>query len=518
VNWIHIAGYTLCGRNEYGARIGSALLTIGTCLLTWRIGRRLLGGDIGLLGGLVLATCVWTAVGGRAATPDAPLVFCTTLALFLFVRGGGGSVAEGHPSLSLADAAGIGAACGAAVLAKGPVGVVLPLGAFLLWAAWRGWSRPELGCRRAMAGIRPLTMLLAAVLVAAPWCAWVTLRTGGEWPRDFLLVHNVGRFAAPMEGHSGSLLYYPVVLAIGLFPWSIVLAAAVAHAAALVRAPNQRHGQGPLQLLACWLAVWIGSFSCAGTKLPGYIWPAYPAAAIATALWMADWAGNRLPCGFFPRLPRLSGDRVMHLAWSILAAAGLALVIGLPLAAARLAPGSEWLGGLGLIPFLSAAACWRSQATGRRQRAVAVLAAGACLLITALAAVGAEQFSRSRGTRALVARLPEHPRDAAWACLWNVPPSLVFYTGATVERLDTAEQVAAFLARHPRARVVVDSRQEQLVDAVLPPGCAILDRVPTLADHDYLLVGRTPPPAALACDIVAPPHAAFPTTAETRSP
>ena len=72
-NWVQMAGFSLCGRNEAGARIGSAVLTIGTCLLTWRIGCGLVGSAGGFLGGLVMATCIWTAIGGRAATPDAPL-------------------------------------------------------------------------------------------------------------------------------------------------------------------------------------------------------------------------------------------------------------------------------------------------------------------------------------------------------------------------------------------------------------------------------------------------------------
>ena len=132
VNWLQIAGYTLCGRNETGARIGSAIATLGACLFTWRIGCLLLGPAAGLLGGLVMASCVWTAVGGRAATPDAPLLFFTTLALWLFVRAWhrdrqpGGGV-----HLRRADAAAIGAACGAAVLAKGLFDNVL---SDVLWA------------------------------------------------------------------------------------------------------------------------------------------------------------------------------------------------------------------------------------------------------------------------------------------------------------------------------------------------------------------------------------------------
>jgi 4-amino-4-deoxy-L-arabinose transferase-like glycosyltransferase len=523
VNWIQIGGFSLCGRNEMGARIGSALLTIGTCLLTWQIGCLLVGPTAGLLGGLVMATCVWTAVGGRAATPDAPLLFFTTLAFFLFVRGIGprnGSAPSGLNggvcSLSFPSAIGIGAACGAATLAKGPIGVGLPMLAFLLFAASRNRSSAASGWPATLAGMRPLTMLLAAAAVAVPWYVWVGLRTDGEWLRGFLLVHNVGRFAVAMEGHSGSFLYYPAVVAVGLFPWSIVLAAMLAHAACILRSPTADDRRGPLQLLLCWMLAWIGVFSCAGTKLPGYIWPAYPALAIATGLFLADWAGGRVDfrapqfLGRFPqRLLNPQADHgpdqtvglVMRLAWSILAATGVAIAIGLPLASGRLAAGGVWLGVLGLIPLAAAAVAWQSQSAGHRQRSLAAVAVGACLLVSLMASVAGESFSDAQGSRALVEQLEQPARECRWACLWNVPPSLVFYTGATIEKLDTAADVAAHLRQHPRSRVVIDGRQEALVATALPFGYGVLARVPTLSRHEYLLLGRLPgheAPLALA--------------------
>ena len=523
VNWIQIGGLSLCGRNESGARIGSALLTIGTCLLTWQIGCLLLGPKAGLLGGLAMATCVWTAVGGRAATPDAPLLFFTTLAFWLFVRGIGcrheatsSGVYGGTCSLSVSSAIGIGMACGAATLAKGPIGVGLPLLAFLLFAVWHKLSSADVGWLAALARVRPLTILLTASMTAVPWYLWVGLRTDGEWLRGFLFVHNVGRFAAAMEGHSGSILYYPTVVAVGLFPWSIVLAAMLAHAACILRSPAADDRRVPLQLLCCWVLAWIGVFSCAGTKLPGYIWPAYPALAIATGLFLADWADSRVDFRtphFLKRFPSMfwqpqadldpnqTAGLVMRLAWLILAATGVAMVVGLPLASGRLEAGNVWLGALGLIPLVAAAVAWQSQSMGHRPWALASLGVGACLLVSLLASVGAESFSHAQGSRALVAQLEQPAGECQWACLWNVPPSLVFYTGARIEKLDTAADVAAHLRRHARSRVVIDGRQENLVASSLPFGYGVLARVPTLSRHEYLLLGRLPgrdEPLALA--------------------
>jgi 4-amino-4-deoxy-L-arabinose transferase-like glycosyltransferase len=498
VNWVQIAGYAAFGDNETGARIGSALLTVGTCLLTWRIGCLLLGPATGLLGGLAMASCIWTAVGGRAATPDAPLVFCTTLALFFFVadRMRCGAAVDRRP-LSLQAAVGIGAACGAAVLAKGPVGFVLPLAAFVMFACWRKAALPTITWRAAIESLRLPIIAATAAAVAMPWYAWVTLRTDGAWLEGFLLVHNVGRFAAPMEGHSGSFFYYPVVVAIGLFPWSIVLAAMIAHSIGILRSPAADNRRMPAQLLACWSIAWIGAFSCSGTKLPGYIWPSYPALAILTGMFLDGWARGETSGVRWCRDPARAIGVVMRLAWSVLAAAGVAMAIALPVLASRHCPGCEWLGILGLIPVAAAAAAWHWQSAGRPVSSLAAVAACSCLLVTALAAVAATELSRAQGVRALA--VDEPLQHCSWACFWNVPPSLVFYTHARVGKLDTPEDVVRHLTRSQNPRVVIDSRHEHLVSAAIPPGFGVLARIPILADHHYVVIGpETAPEGSVA--------------------
>ena len=500
VNWVQMAGFTVFGRNEAGARIGSALLTLGTCLLTWGIGRRLFGDSVGLLGGLAMGTCIWTAVGGRAATPDAALVFCTTLSLHLFVRAAAAAIYDDRPlRLPWGSAVGVGAACGAAVLAKGPVGIVLPLAAFILFAAWHAAGQAGVPWRAAIGGLRPLLILAAAALVALPWHAWVHQRTGGEWLRGFLLVHNVGRFTSTMEGHSGSVLYYPAAIAVGLFPWSIVLAAMLAHGWSILRAPRPEAAgrtdvrRAPLRLMACWALAWIGAFSCSHTKLPGYAWPAYPALAIATGLFLHDWTRGDAACVRWCRDPDRCLGIVMRVAWSILGAAGVAMACGLPLAAARFAPGAEWLGLLGCIPVAAAIIAWWSQSAGRSRMAVASLAACSCLIVAALASAAAERVGRATGIRPLLAGLGQPPEECSWACFWNVPPSLVFYSRRPVAKLDTAEDVTRHLLRHPQSRIVIDSRHERLVEPGIPPGFGVLGRTPTLADHELVLIGPLRP-------------------------
>jgi 4-amino-4-deoxy-L-arabinose transferase-like glycosyltransferase len=95
-----------------------------------------------------------------------------------------------------------------AVLAKGPVGVLLPsvvIGFFLY--AFAVVHRPR--------------FVVCVAVIALPWYVTVGLKTNGAWLEGFLGQHNLGRFLKPMEGHHGPVLYYPIAMLIGFFPWSV---------------------------------------------------------------------------------------------------------------------------------------------------------------------------------------------------------------------------------------------------------------------------------------------------------
>ena len=506
VNWLHLTGFALAGVNETGARLPSALLTLAACLITWRIGHLLFGPAAGTWAGLALATCLWTGITGRAATPDAPLAFCTTLALWLFVRGARAPGADGvgwrHGPVRLSGGAalGVGAACGLAVLAKGPVGLVLPMAAFVGFATWqaaldpsRSGSRPArwaAAFRDGWRGTRPLLIATAALAVAGPWYALVTVRTGGEWLEGFLLVHNLGRFSGAMEGHSGSaLIYYPLVLLLGMFPWSMASALVGHHAVRTARSVTG-HGDEPgMRLLIAWIVAWVVPFSLSGTKLPGYVWPAYPALAGAVGLFVADWI----------RRPAAASDGWMRWSWSFLAASGVAIGIGMPIVARFVAPEAAWLGLVGLVPLVGAACAWSYQSRGSRAWAAAAWAATACGTVGLLIAVGPSCLGGAGGTRQLVALLePRAAQGPIHVGSYRAPPSTSFYAGrltksGSVTELKTPPQVAAFLAAHPQAHLVVDARFEQQVGAVLPPGYRVLNSVTSLPSaRRLLLVGPAP--------------------------
>ena len=157
----------------------------------------------GLLAGLLLGTAVLFCAAAHFANPDSLLNACSLFALFFFWR----DYAAGRRGWSPWSAA----AAGLGVLAKGPVGLVLPAAVAFLFLLWRRDLRR-------LWSWRLLTGLLAFLLVAAPWYVWVAVETKGAWTVGFWKHHNVNRFTGPMEGHGGPFYYYAVVLLVGCAP------------------------------------------------------------------------------------------------------------------------------------------------------------------------------------------------------------------------------------------------------------------------------------------------------------
>ena len=142
--WLIMGSYSVLGINEFAARFPSALLAMGTSLCTYEMGRRLFSPRAGLWSGIVGATSLMLVVAGRAATPDSTLIFCSTLALTIFVvacfyekehaTDADVSTSNMVPRNWFAAAAMYGSMA-LAVLAKGPVGIVVPtavIGMYLL--------------------------------------------------------------------------------------------------------------------------------------------------------------------------------------------------------------------------------------------------------------------------------------------------------------------------------------------------------------------------------------------------
>src|SRR5262249_21029848 len=140
--WLQIGAFRLFGVNEFAARSPSALAALAAVVLTYELGRRMFGPTTGLLAGLVLASTGLFCASAHFANPDALLNAFTLLTLLLCWR----SLAGSGRVWSIAG----GSSAGLAVLAKGPVGLVLPIAVIALFLLWTRrlrllWDRRLLG-------------------------------------------------------------------------------------------------------------------------------------------------------------------------------------------------------------------------------------------------------------------------------------------------------------------------------------------------------------------------------------
>jgi 4-amino-4-deoxy-L-arabinose transferase-like glycosyltransferase len=239
----------LCGADRVVAlRLPSILATMGTLALVALFTKR-----IGPL--MILSVSVLFMGVGRMFMPDPFLVFGMTAALFAFWKAREDS--RWHVAAGLALAI--------AVLAKGP----MPLVVFgLLWLYCRFRMPSFVTSAPLVSGwkVAGLVILLALTL---PWYVLAALRSP-VFVDEFLIKQNLGRLTgAGDSAHLGQIwLYIPVVL-IGLLPFSL----------SLIGAWRKRTGELEQYLWAFVLIVFV-LFSLAGTKLPHYILPIFPALAV----------------------------------------------------------------------------------------------------------------------------------------------------------------------------------------------------------------------------------------------
>ena len=510
--WFMMTAYSVFGVGEFGARFWSAALGIGTVGMTYLIGRRLFDRTVGLWSALILVTFVMFGVVGRAATPDSTLLFFCTAAMAVFVHsvwpaknGSEDNVSQARsvvndafPRLRMSSLAMYGL-MGFAVLAKGPVGLVLPtavIGMFCLIErsptnGSRGlsstikqfcsWFHP-LHFLKTCWAMRPLTALAVVACVAGPWYAWVGVRTDGAWLSGFLGEHNLGRALRPMEGHSGpTLFFYPSALLVCCFPWSILAIPTVANSVTNLRGDTSRQKQSTI-FLACWVCVYVVIFSIARTKLPSYIAPTFPAVAILIGAFVVGIL--RAPTEFNRRWAR-AGMIVLTLV-------GIALSIGLTLALRQYLPRESGLSLIALIPVAAGVVGVRLLDRRHTQAAMQTLMVSAAAFSILLFGVLSVRVSHYQTYDRLLDPLASQRSTAVVGAFGRLEPTWVFYAGQPIEFFtdEKLNEAVRFLAQPNAVMVTTESRMHRLRDAVASP-LRVMSKAPYFLQDDKLFLVTT---------------------------
>jgi 4-amino-4-deoxy-L-arabinose transferase-like glycosyltransferase len=483
--WMVALSFKLFGVTAWAARLPVALaastVVVATFGLLWRLApaglqpvERL---GRGLLGAAVLATTPAWIGWARSSTTDMFLSSAITLALYGFALV---ELAPSRPGRQAWEAplgrAAMALFAGIAVLAKGPVGLLLPGMVIVVFLALRGgWSR----------WLRPLPLLAMALLflgVTAPWYGAAAAANGMAFIGGFLGFSNIQRFTSVLYDHPGPPWFYLPWVMLLVLPWSLLLPLAIARTRfwrwSLWR--DTPAAEALPQLLLVWLVVIVAFFSAAATKLPGYVLPAIPAASLLVAQLFG-------PSGLARR------------GWPLhISAAATALLLSLAAAAAVLAPG--WVAtdpayprfgealrssglpvALALVLAAMALVCWWLLARGRSAQVWVPNLAGFLALLAFVIAPLAPLLDRERQLplRQIQALAGAQTRPAEPLWVVGTPRySTLFYAGRTAVFIGDAGEAFNRLRSEPQGLGVVPATlsvlllgdREHLEGFRLPPG------------------------------------------------
>ncbi len=495
--WLQIFSFHAFGVNEFAGRFPSALAALLTVLLTYELTRSMFTRTTGLLAGVILATAPMQCGAAHFANPDALLNCFTVLTLTIFWLGLNQRHWWWFPLLGISS--------GLAVLAKGPVGLVLP-GAvcvlFLLWLRQTSilWDR------------RWFAAFWSFVLTALPWYVWVAIETKGEFLAGFFWKHHFERATLVMGEHNGFPGFYLVVLWLGVMPWSIFLFLAVwfgfwsafrcpwlmfqnwwAQASEVGGAEGDGQATdkpAAYRFLGCWILIYVACFSIAATKLPNYILPAIVPSAILIARFLQRWQTGSLS---LPGWLTTSGPVSLFLFGVtftvVLAAAGG--VGELPIMGQNYLPGLEAWAPLGLVPMLAAVVGWWFIRQRQPARFVLALAVSAVVIVGPAAAFGLSCLNRFKVPRPLVEQTGLLRRDEdIRIALWRIEylPSLNFYAQRNVEFLFQDEEAARFLAYRLPAYLVITAEDWKDVEPLVHVSARVVGRHYDMYGHREVLI------------------------------
>lgn len=290
--------------SSFTARLPSVLAAVVSVSATVYMARRATTERVGLLAGAVLATSFLFWEKAHTAQIDSLLCCLITLALLAFSEFRAGRLSGRSAGVAFW------AACALGTLAKGPVGLILPLGTALI----------VLAVERRLGRWLSFAPLLGPLTFAAIAGAWVLALE--VWPVEGYSVvgalreHFVDRAVSGLD-HVRPWWYYAKTLPWVLFPWSLLLPGALLYA-------WRRRADAAVCLALVHSVFVVLFFSFSTEKRELYVLPALPAFAFLLALFLDSQLSASEPGA--PDTHRLS-RRWLHLPQGLVG--GLMVMVGL---------------------------------------------------------------------------------------------------------------------------------------------------------------------------------------------
>jgi hypothetical protein len=306
IYWLQASCIWLLGPTPLAARLPSSISIALTSLLIYAWAARHQRAGAGRLAALLYAFSPLSMVLARQSLIDATLTLCLTLTIIGWIEG-----TQGSPRWYFLMAGG----AALSTLAKGAIGLVLPLAVLILWLLWR---RDFRAFRRI-----PWTAPLLYLVIALPWHLAMIYLVGPRFLQEYFLSNQLQRFRGQAYGHVQPFWFYGPILLVGLLPWSPIALSAWWRALT-AKTETDKSSRSNWTLMLCqwalWAAIFVGFFSLSKSKLPGYALPALPPLCLLAAVRLEELWQKKMPLSSFE-----SG--LVSLLLSLLAAVGF--VVGI---------------------------------------------------------------------------------------------------------------------------------------------------------------------------------------------
>jgi 4-amino-4-deoxy-L-arabinose transferase-like glycosyltransferase len=344
---------------DMAVRLPVALLSALFLFFYYLLVRGEFGRQPALFATVILGTsAAWVAFSQLGVT-DLPMAATFSISMLLGLRW----MSTGKTGY-LAGAA---ASMGLSVLAKGlvPLALAVPLAL--------------MGRHRLREFFRPLPMA-AFFAVAAPWYILCTVRNGSAFIDEFFWKHHFARYTSDALLHQQPFWFYVPIFFVGLFPWTPL-------AALLFR--KKLYNDSRRRFFLYWILFGFTFFSLAANKLPGYLLPLFPAAAVLLGLALSEANDARYV---------LAGSCLMLLLVPVITESLPRILAAGGLSRAKLA-GWNWLFGITYVSL--AVLVWWWDEIGRRQGAMGILLFAIVLGVVYIKVKGFPDLDRLASARPL---------------------------------------------------------------------------------------------------------------------
>ena len=470
------------GVDEVAARLPSLLAGIGSVLVVFALAGRLFDRRTAWLAAPIFLTSALVMWNGRVGQIDMTLTFLELLAILFWARGRPWT-REPHrapddpalrPGGQLANLLFF-ACLGLATLAKGPVGLIVPLLAVVTWLAF---ERDRAGVAELRLG-RGLLLWAAIVLAWFGPAVWIA---GQSYFDALILDQTVSRYAEATY-HPRPWHYYFRTLPGTFAPWTLLAPVAVYAAFRVSHRESAGREARAVRFLLIWIASTFVFFSVSGGKRTVYL------LALAAPLAMLVAYGVLAIRDRWPRFRAafLISAATVPLLFGVVAAAA-------PVAARDLPDGSipestiAWLQAVAAIPLLAGLIGLYFAARRRPDLLVACLATGLGLTMSVTAVWLLPLGDAFKSARALSADLVQWAEPGEPYAIYPVPDAaFLFYTGRFAVDLHGGtlthdegdeEALRRYVARTDRPVWLLIERDN--LERLSPP----LDLVEVARDHD----------------------------------